>query len=222
MISKYDHDDLLSLSGIQHFAYCSRQWALIHIEKQWIENLRTVEGKQLHERVNNPSFFEARGNILTARSVPLCSYTLGFYGVSDVVEFHAMKQKGITLKGYKGKWQPIPVEYKRGKPKKDIIDKVQLCTQAICLEEMLIINIEYGYLFYGQTKHRTKILFDIELRNQVKKFSQEMHSLFDKQITPKALKTGKSCRSCSLYNICIPKLANKRLSVKNYIKEYLK
>ena len=222
MILKYDHDDLLSLSGIQHFAYCIRQWALIHIEKQWIENLRTVEGKQLHERANNPNFFEARGKILTARSVPLCSYTLGFYGVSDVVEFHAVKQKGIILKGYEGKWQPIPVEYKRGKPKKDIIDKVQLCAQAICLEEMLTTNIEYGYLFYGQTKQRNKILFDIELRNQVKKLSQEMHSLFDKQITPKALKTGKSCKFCSLYTICIPKLTNKRVNVNNYIKEYLK
>jgi CRISPR-associated exonuclease Cas4 len=222
MISKYDCDNLLSLSGIQHFAYCPRQWALIHIEKQWVENLLTFEGKQLHERVNNPNLFESRGNILTARSVPLCSYTLGFYGISDLVEFLSVKEKGVVLKGYKGEWQPIPIEYKRGKPKRDNIDKVQLCAQAICLEEMLNANIRYGYLFYGQTRHRIKILFNIELRNEVKRLSWEMHRLFDKQITPKALKNGKSCKFCSFYDICIPKLTKKRLSVKSYIEEYLK
>ena len=218
---KYTDDDLLALSGIQHFAFCQRQWALIHIEKQWSENLRTVEGKQLHERVDNPDFFEARGDTLTTRSVPLSSYELGFYGVSDIVEFHAVKESGITLNGRKGKWLPVPVEYKRGSPKKDIIDEVQLCTQAMCLEEMLCTNIDYGYIFYGETKHRTKVIFEDELRNQVKKFSEQMHSLYERQITPKAINKGKSCSSCSLVDVCLPKLEIKPLGVSNYIKKYL-
>jgi CRISPR-associated exonuclease Cas4 len=221
MISNYTDDNLLALSGIQHFAFCQRQWALIHIEKQWSENLRTVEGKQLHERVDNPDFFEARGGILTARSLQLSSYTLGFYGVADIVEFHAAKEKGVTLKGREGKWHPIPVEYKRGSPKKDIIDEVQLCTQAICIEEMLCTGVDFGYIFYGETKHRTKVAFDENLRNQVIKFSEQMHSLFDRQYTPKADKKGKNCSSCSLVNVCIPKLGAKELSVNNYIKKYI-
>lgn len=218
---KYHDDDLLALSGIQHFAFCPRQWALIHIEKQWSENLRTVEGKQLHERVDNPDFFEARGSVLTARSVPLSSYSLGFYGVSDIVEFHAADEGGITIAGRKGKWLPVPIEYKRGSPKKDIIDEVQLCTQAMCLEEMLCTSIDYGYIFYGETKHRTKVLFDGELRKQVVKFSEQMHDLFSKQYTPKATKKDKSCRACSLVDVCVPKLGTKQASVSNYIKKYL-
>ena len=221
MIFKYLEDDLLLLSGIQHFAFCQRQWALIHIERQWSENLRTVQGKQLHERVDNPDFFEARGGILTARSVPISSYALGFYGVSDVVEFYAVKENGITLNGREGKWCPVPVEYKRGSPKKDIIDEVQLCTQAMCLEEMLCINIGYGFLFYGETKHRTKVLFEDALRNQVIKFSEQMHSMFDRQYTPKAITTDKNCKSCSLVDVCLPKLSTKQGSVSNYIKKYL-
>ena len=221
MISTYNDDDLLSLSGIQHFAFCQRQWALIHIEKQWSENLRTVEGKQLHERVDNPDFFEARGGILTARSVPLSSYTLGFYGVSDIVEFYAVEENGIVLNGHEGNWHPVPVEYKRGKPKKDIIDEVQLCAQAMCLEEILCTNIDYGYLFYGETKHRTKVLFEGGLRNQVQELSEQMHSLFDKQYTPIAVSTDKNCKSCSLVDVCLPKLGVKQASVSSYIKKYL-
>ncbi len=221
MIPKYNDEDLLALSGIQHFAYCPRQWALIHIEKQWSENLRTVEGRQLHERVDNPDFFEARGGILTTRSVPLSSYVLGFYGVADVVEFYAIEEKGVTLNGREGQWCPLPVEYKRGRPKKDIIDEVQLCAQAVCLEEMLCTTIEHGYLFYGETKHRTKVMFCEELRQQVLKFSEQMHSLFDKQITPKASATNKNCKSCSLVGICLPKVGTKQANVNGYIKKYL-
>lgn len=217
----YNEDDFLALSGIQHFAYCQRQWALIHIEKQWSENLRTVEGKQLHERVDNPDFFEARGGILTARSVPLSSYKLGFYGVADIVEFHTVDKNGVDLKDREGIWQPIPIEYKRGSPKKDIIDEVQLCAQTICLEEMLNVNIGFGYLFYGETRHRTKVLFEDELRNKVIRLSEQMHGIYDQQLTPKAITNDKSCKSCSLVEICIPKLHSKTSSVSNYIKSYI-
>lgn len=220
-MNRYNDDDLLALSGIQHFAYCQRQWALIHIEKQWSENLRTVEGKQLHERVDNPDFFESRGGILTTRSVPLSSYTLGFYGVADVVEFYAVQDNGITINGREGKWSPVPVEYKRGKPKKDVIDEVQLCAQAICLEEMLDVSIDYGYLFYGETRHRTKVLFDQQLRGKVVVLAEQMHDLFAKQCTPPATISNKNCKSCSLVDVCIPKLTAKQSNVSNYIKKYL-
>ncbi|MGE5472600.1 MAG: CRISPR-associated protein Cas4 [Ignavibacteriales bacterium] len=220
MITCYTDEDLLALSGIQHYAFCPRQWALIHIEKQWNENLRTVEGKQLHKRVDNPDFFEARGDVLTARAVPVSSYNLGLFGVADVVEFYA-DEKGITLTGRKGKWLPGPVEYKRGSPKKDIIDEVQLCAQAICLEEMLCTNIEYGYIFYGETKHRTKAIFNEGLRKQVQSLSEQMHKTFERQYTPKVSTKKKSCNACSLVDVCVPEIGNKQKSVGKYVRDYL-
>jgi CRISPR-associated exonuclease Cas4 len=220
-MNTYSEEDLLALSGIQHFAYCQRQWALIHVEKQWSENLRTVEGKQLHEKVDDPSFFESRGDILITRSVPISSFSLGFYGVADMVEFHAVDNGGVKLKGRDGSWHPIPIEYKRGKPKRTIIDEVQLCAQAICLEEMLKVQIEYGYIFYGETRHRTKVILGNELRAAVTDYSEQMHSIYNKRLTPKATIASKNCKACSLVDACVPKLAKKQSSVKNYIKKHL-
>jgi CRISPR-associated exonuclease Cas4 len=213
-------DDFLPLSGIQHFAFCPRQWALIHIEKQWLENLRTVQGRQLHERVDNPDFFESRGDILITRSVPLASQQLRFYGVADMVEFHAVEGYGVHLPRRKGKWIPIPVEYKRGRPKKDDVDEVQLCAQAICLEEMLAIDIPYGYMFYGVTRRRTKVLLDTTLRENVNHLAQQMHQLFEQNITPKPVASNK-CRSCSMEDICLPNLEKKQAAVRSYIAKYL-
>lgn len=221
MSLKYNEDDLLLLSGIQHFAYCPRQWALIHIEKQWAESLSTIEGKQLHERVDNPSFFESRGDILIARSVPLSSYRLGFYGVSDVIEFHAVKKNGFILVGHPGLWQPIPIEYKRGKPKGDPVDEVQLCAQAMCIEEMLCLDVKCGYIFYGAIKHRHKVLFGPDLKRQVENLSAQMHEFFNEQYTPKANRNIQNCKRCSLVDICIPKMGKKKLKVDSYIKKYL-
>lgn len=221
MSLKYNEDDLLLLSGIQHFAYCPRQWALIHIEKQWDESLSTMEGKQLHERVDNPNFFESRGDILIARSVPLSSYRLGFYGVSDVIEFYAVKKNGLVLTGHPGLWQPVPIEYKRGKPKEDPVDEVQLCAQAMCIEEMLCLDVKYGYIFYGATKHRQKVLFESDLKRQVEDLSAQMHEFFNEQYTPKANRNLQNCKRCSLVDICIPKMGKKKLKVDSYIKKYL-
>lgn len=142
----YDDEDLLPLSGIQHFAYCERQWALIHIEKQWAENVRTVEGKQLHERVDDPYFNETRTNIKIVRSVPLVSRFLGLYGVADVIEYQQTSYPSFRI-----------VEYKRGKPKQDDRDEVQLCAQAICLEEMM------GYNWIMVTYFMVKLDTDTEL-----------------------------------------------------------
>ena len=221
MSSKYDEDDLLLLSGIQHFAYCPRQWALIHIEQQWNDSLSTIEGKQLHERVDNPYFFEARGDILIARSVPISSYKLGFYGISDVIEFHAVKQNGLVLLDHPGLWMPVPIEYKRGRPKEDIFDEIQLCAQAMCIEEMLYVEIKHGYIFYGKTKHRYKVLFKSILRHRVENLSSQMHKLFYEGITPSANKKSEDCKYCSLVNICLPKLGKKKLKVESYVTKYL-
>ncbi|MTI95233.1 MAG: CRISPR-associated protein Cas4 [Firmicutes bacterium] len=219
-MSHFSDDDLLALSGIQHFAFCQRQWALIHVEKQWAENLRTVQGKQLHERVDNPDFFESRGDILTTRSVPLSSYVLGLYGVADMIEFHAVEQGGVKLNGRDGEWLPVPIEYKRGRPKRDNIDEVQVCAQALCLEEMLNIEIHHGFIFYGETRHRDKVIFHTELRNSVEELAKQMHSLFKQNITPRPNYTS-ACKSCSLVDMCIPKLDGKHSGVAKYINKFL-
>lgn len=216
----YDTDNFLALSGIQHFAFCPRQWALIHIEQQWQDNLLTVQGIQLHERVDNPFFFESRGDLLIARSVPLSSRTLGLFGVSDIIEFHATKKVGISLTEHPGQWYPVPIEYKRGKPKKDDIDAVQLCAQALCLEDMLKISINYGYIFYGETKHRTKVTFEPILREHVKELTEQMHHLFELSITPPAIYTRQKCSKCSLADVCLPSISKSKASL--YMKNTLK
>jgi len=202
-------DDLLPLSGIQHFAFCERQWGLIHIENQWVENVLTVEGKLLHQRVDDPFSDDSRGEVKTIRSVPLVSRKLGLYGVADVIEIHK------SSNSFESERYNI-VEYKRGKPKSDEIDEVQLCAQAMCLEEMLKIKLDYGHMYYGETRHRFKVLFDKELRNRVKQLADKMHKIFAKGVTPPPI-FEKHCKRCSLANICIPE----HISVKGKTKSYL-
>lgn len=217
----YSDDDLLMLSGIQHFAFCERQWALIHIEQQWAENMRTVEGNHMHERVDDPFASEVRGNVITLRSVSMVSFELGLYGVADVVEFiRSETDEGIGLDNYAGKWNPLPVEYKRGKPKPDERDEVQLCAQAICLEEMYkntgVLNINRGFLFYGETRHRHEVIFSHELRNKVETYARRMHELFESGTTPLAIYKS-HCRACSLVEICNPKAFGNPRKVNDYL-----
>lgn len=219
MRSEYTPDELLPLSGIQHFLFCRRQWALIHVECQWRENLLTVEGKLLHKRVVDPFFTETRSNVIIARSVPVVSYRLGFSGMCDVVEFTASPQ-GVELPGRQGSYLPAPVEYKRGKPKKEPYDEAQLCAQAICLEEMLAVTIARGYLYYGETRHREEVKLSSELRGLVEKMSTEMHAYFQRGYTPR-VRTSKACRSCSLVDICLPVLQEKTLPASQYIRNLL-
>lgn len=206
------------LSGIQHFVFCRRQWALIHIEQQWAENVRTIQGMQVHERVHNDVLSEKRKDIITSRGMPVFSRTLGVNGVCDVVEFHKSK-KGTLLNGYDGLYIPVPVEYKRGKPKSSDADILQLCAQAMCLEEMLLCEINYGYMYYNEIRHRLKVEFNIELKDKVRKIFLEMHQMFERSYTPK-VKTSKACNLCSLKDICLPKLC-KNTSVKSYIKKFI-
>jgi CRISPR-associated exonuclease Cas4 len=215
MKQEYPAEELLPLSGIQHFGFCRRQWALIYIERQWEDNVLTVEGKLLHDRVDDPFFTEIRKGVITARAMPIASYHLGLYGVCDIVEF-IPSSDGVRLPGREGIFQPAPVEYKRGKEKRDPIDEVQLCAQAICLEEMLSARIPTGFLFYGQIRHRIEVELTKELRGLVAKMCAEMHSYFERGYTPQ-VKTSKACKSCSLVDICLPKLQEKAISASKYI-----
>ncbi len=218
-MSNYSDDELLMISGIQHFAFCRRQWALIHIEQQWQENLLTFGGRELHERVDDPFFTEARGTVLVTRSLPIISRRLGLYGVADVVEFYR-SDEGVRLRGRNGLWRPHPVEYKYGEPKIDERDMVQLCAQAFCLEEMFNTSIAQGDIFYGRVRRRQKVEFDEALRQRVIELSREMHRLFEEGITPLPEQT-KACRSCSLVEICLPH-TGKRRSVRRYLDDALR
>ena len=210
----YDEDELLQLSGIQHFAFCRRQWALAYIELQWVENIRTAEGRIMHERAHDSGFDEKRGDILITRAMPVHSRTMGVSGECDVVEFHR-SQDGVPVFGRTEKYLPVPIEYKRGRPKEHNADALQLAAQAMCLEEMLCCDIPFGYLYYGETRHREKVEFDSGLREEVKRIFEEMHKYCRQQYTPK-VKISKSCKACSLKDICLPVL-NKNPSVKKYI-----
>jgi len=215
----YQPDELLPLSGIQHFCFCRRQWALIHVECQWQDNLLTVEGKLLHERADDPFFTEVRGGIIRSRSVPVVSYSLGLNGVCDVVEF-TPDENGVHLKGRNGTYLAVPVEYKRGKKKFDHSDEAQLCAQAICLEEMLSIKIPKAFIFYAQTRRREEVILSDELRDFVNKMTEEMHSYFRRGYTPQ-VKPSKACQSCSLKDICLPKLQKQVKSASSYIQFHL-
>ena len=210
----YDEDDYLQLSGIQHFAFCRRQWALAYIEMQWQENVRTVEGKILHENAHDPGLKEKRGDLLIVRAMPVHSCEMGVSGECDVVECHRVKE-GISLHGKEGFYRVVPIEYKRGKPKEGEEDILQLAAQAFCLEEMLCCEIEYGYLYYGEVRRRHKVEFDNAIREKVKQIFAEMHKYYEQQYTPK-VKISRKCNACSLKDICLPVL-NKNKLVAEYI-----
>lgn len=199
----YTEDDLLMLSGIQHFAFCQRQWALIHVEQQWEENSLTLQGNWLHRNVDNPYAMERNKGTVLLRSVAVVSYRLGLYGIADMIEFapSPTKENTMVLPKYDGFWRPYPIEYKHGKPKADETDEVQLCAQAMCLEEMYNISIVNGAFYYGQTKHRLEVYFTDTLRQKVEEYASQMHQLYKSCITPKAVYENK-CRSCSISNQC--------------------
>lgn len=212
----YREEDFLQLSGLQHFAFCRRQWALIHIEQQWRENLRTVEGDLLHRRAHDEQARERRGDILILRGLSVASAALGISGKCDVVEFRA-DPGGISLRGEEGMWVPFPVEYKRGSPKPHRADELQLCAQAMCLEEMLCCTVSEGAIFYGEIRRRTSVSFSRELREQVKAMLEEMHQLYRRGYTPK-VRRSRSCNACSLKELCLPALM-KENDVNAYLRQ---
>lgn len=212
----FSQEDFLQLSGLQHFAFCRRQWALIHIENQWSENLRTVEGILFHQRAHDEKQRERRGQTLILRGLPVFSDSLGLSGKCDVVEFHA-DPMGVPLQGEEGVWQPYPVEYKRGTPKNHDADELQLCAQAMCLEEMLCCEISEGALFYGEPRRRTVVSISSELRQSVRSMTEEMHQLYRRRHTPR-VKPTKSCNACSLKDLCLPGML-RRPSVSEYLRK---
>ncbi len=217
---RYTDEELLALSGIQHFCFCRRQWALIHVERQWEENLRTAEGRLVHKRVDDPFFTESRGDVVISRAFPLVSYALGLYGVADVIEY-IRSENGVSLPGREGLWTMRPVEYKRGKPKIDERDEVQLCAQAMCFEEMFDVHVDRGDFYYNEVRRRVPLLLSAELRGRVYSLSEEMHDLFTKGVTPPA-DFSRKCSLCSLQNVCMPKLTKKNLSVRRYVRKHVK
>lgn len=209
-----DEEDYLMLSGIQHFQFCKRQWALIHIEQQWDDNTRTIEGEYLHQKADQPFLREKRGNKLIVRAMPVKSIELKITGICDVVEF-IKDENGVEINGFSGRYTAFPIEYKRGKPKKNDADILQLTAQAMCLEEMLLCDVNKGYMFYDEIKHRVEVPLTAELKHKVRVIFAEMHDYYKRSYTPN-VKTGPFCKNCSLQNICLPNLMNRR-SVKSYI-----
>ena len=212
----FKEEEYLQLSGLQHFSFCRRQWALIHIEQQWAENVRTTDGRILHEKAHDGSNREKRGDLMITRDMSIHSSVLGVSGKCDVVEFHR-GEVGIPLPGQEGLWQAYPVEYKRGSPKITDADRLQLCAQALCLEEMLCCDIPEAALYYGEIRRREVVDLDPELREKVRTLLAEMHELYQRSHTPK-VKPGKGCNACSLKELCLPKLMKKR-SVADYLRK---
>lgn len=215
----FREDEYLMLSGLQHFAFCRRQWALIHIEQQWAENFRTADGRLMHEHAHDGDFREKRGDVTITRAMQVSSAELGISGECDIVEFRRAAD-GIQINGLDGTYQVIPVEYKRGKPKENDCDAVQLCAQALCLEEMFCCEIPQAYLYYGETRRRLAVPLDAALRQRTRDMIAEMHTLFRRQHTPKVKRT-KACNACSLKDICLPVLESRR-SAADYLAEALR
>ena len=206
----FAEDDLLPLSALQHLLFCERQCALIHVEQLWVENLFTAQGRLMHERVDSGGH-ESRGDVRTVCAMPLRSMRLGLVGKADVVEFHRQES---------GEWLPFPVEHKRGRPKKENWDRVQLCAQAICLEEALGSKVSKGALFYGRNRRRHSVVFDSCLRAETEETVARLHELIASGRTPPP-SYDKKCDSCSLKEFCLPKTLEKPHRVERYLKRMM-
>lgn len=211
-------DDYLQMSGIQHFAFCRRQWALAYLEQQWAENLCTTEGHLDHARCHDDTGSERRGNLLITRGMRVISHRLRMAGNCDVVEFR-VSETGIPLQNTPGLWQPYPVEYKHGHAKETDADRLQLCAQAMALEEMLVCSIPEGALYYCETKRRETVPFTEDLRSTAQRMADEMNQYFARGYTPK-VKPGKHCNACSLKELCLPVLCQKA-DAKAYLRHHL-
>jgi CRISPR-associated exonuclease Cas4 len=224
----YPDDELIMISALQHYVFCPRQCALIHVEQIWSENYLTATGSLLHNRVDRVEQ-ETRRDVHLATSLRLLSRELGLTGIADMVEYHRESQEfddegfriATSLPSRKGFWRPFPVEYKRGKPKDHRADEIQLCAQAICLEEMHGVTIKSGALFYGTPRRRTDVFFDEELRRLTREAADGVHQLVRVGVTPGAVYT-KACEACSLIDECRPKQVGSGHSSKAWIEKTIK
>jgi len=224
----YSEDELLPISGLQHLIFCERQAALIHVEQIWADNRFTVEGSHLHHRVDEEApRREVHGDLVILRGLALRSLRLGLSGRADVVELHRRAPTdigstdndpgpGVAIGRLRGRWQPYPVDYKRGKPKADRCDEVQLCAQALCIEEMLGGRISEGALFYGRQRRRHSVLFEAELRAITQETAGRFHDLVARGETPRVPKSAK-CKRCSLLELCIPSVTGRGRSARRYV-----
>lgn len=217
----YRDDEMLALSGIQHFRFCPRQWALIHLEQQWADNHLTIEGQLLHKHIDDPFYRQKCGEHITLRSVSIASHELGLYGLSDAIELLPSEDADNTIRHpkYPGNWIPVPVEYKHGKPKQQEVDEIQLAAQAMCLEEMYSIRIAYGEFFYGEIRHRIRVEITPGIRGIVRECSAKMHEILRNRRVPRVSR-GKYCGRCSLNNICMPEISDCG-KVETYLKNNL-
>ena len=201
----YTEEDLLPLSGLQHMAFCPRRWALVQLEQQWEENLFTAEGKVLHEKAHSAAI-ESRPGALIRRTLPLHSFRLGFSGQADVVEFLpcSASELGVSMPGRRGAWKPYPIEYKRTRDKHgSVAYRLQLCAQALCLEEMLGVPVPAGAVFDGKARRREEIVLDAALRRHAEELAGQMHEILRSGITPAAV-YEKKCEGCSMKPVCLP------------------
>lgn len=227
----FHEDDLLPISALQHLLFCPRQCALIHNEQSWEENRLTAEGRVMHQAAESGKS-TTRDGVRITRDLPLMSLQYGLAGKADIVEFrppaglpdrsiartlktYLHQQRDVSLEG----WTILPVEYKRGQPKENDCDRVQLCAQTLCLEEMLSVTINQGALFYGQKKHRHEVVFDAALREKTIQTAAALHVLIESGETPRA-EYEKKCDSCSLYPLCLPKTLGQE-SVHHWIRKHL-
>ena len=217
----------MMLSALQHYLFCPRQCALIHVEKIWSDNFFTTAGNVMHSRVDKKGH-EKRSGMHIATSLRLVSHTLGIMGVADKIEFYQCSSRvdasgivaAVQLPKKRGWWTPFPVEYKHGKPKQVRADEVQLCAQALCLEEMLNVTIAKGALFYGETHHRVEVIFDKTLRDLTQSVVDAVHSLIESGVTPNA-NYSKACQACSLISACRPKDVSVSKSVCKWLRNAL-
>jgi len=216
----YDEDELLPISALQHLVFCPRQCALIHIEGLWAENLLTAQGREIHDRAHEAETTTREG-VRICRGLYLRSLRLGLSGKADVVELHRCEEEdasGVPFEGLPGRWRVFPVEYKRGRPKPDICDEVQLCAQAICLEEMLGASVPAGAIFYGQPRRRTEIVFTESLRRDTERLALHLHEFIAAGVTPPA-RYARKCKGCSMASLCLPETAGSRRSARQYLQD---
>ncbi len=225
----FTEDELLPVSALQHLVFCERQCALLHIERVWRDNPLTLEGAHVHGRVDETGpRRELRGDLLIVRGLPLRSFRLGLSGRADVVEFHRHREdlceapvgeglaRAVPISEVEGLWVPFPVDYKRGKPKSDLSDEIQLCAQALCLEEMLGAQVARAALFYGRLRHRHEVVLGDALRAATAQAAERLHVLISSGVTPRAVKQLK-CRRCSLLAVCKPEAMSRGRSARRYL-----
>lgn len=217
----YSEDEYIQLSSLQHFLFCPRQCALAYMEMSWQENELTALGRLFHYKAHEKGT-EKRPGLLITRGLRIFSSILGLSGEADVVEFRpaAEDENGCKISGISGTWTPFPIEYKRGRPKRDNSDEVQLCAQAVCLEEMLNVKIDTGAIFYGKNRRRHNVTFTPLLRELTKKTAENVHQLLDSGITPKAV-YSKKCSACSLIELCLPQRTSNNIRAAAYLKKQL-